>query len=150
MMKPAAVSSLRAVSPFAHQTFPFNRRLFSLRVTLVLIMISARVIQAKHVLQRPSCCFLVHRQRQQHRLYLSTSLNVLELAVPTPQDMEDVGAILSMGTGPGDVILLGGDLGAGKTCFSRGFVRAKTGDLDMRVTSPTYLLSNTYDAGDCL
>ena len=64
--------------------------------------------------------------------------------------MQDLGAILSINTGPGDVILLGGDLGAGKTCFSRGFVRARTGDLEQRVTSPTYLLSNTYDAGNVL
>jgi tRNA A37 threonylcarbamoyladenosine biosynthesis protein TsaE len=41
-----------------------------------------------------------------------------------------------------------GDLGAGKTCLSRGFIRARTGISDERVTSPTYLLSNTYDAGD--
>jgi len=68
----------------------------------------------------------------------------LKLSVPTPEDMEDVGAILSMGTTAGDTILLGGDLGAGKTCFSRGFIRARTGNVDMRVTSPTYLLCNAY------
>lgn len=42
------------------------------------------------------------------------------------------------------VICLDGDLGAGKTAFSRGFIRAATGDWFMPVTSPTYLLSNTY------
>ena len=68
----------------------------------------------------------------------------LKLSVPTPEDMEDVGAILSMGTTAGDTILLGSDLGAGKTCFSRGFIRARTGNVDMRVTSPTYLLCNAY------
>jgi tRNA A37 threonylcarbamoyladenosine biosynthesis protein TsaE len=44
------------------------------------------------------------------------------------------------------VIFLDGDLGAGKTCLARGFVRALTGDDTLRVTSPTYLLSNTYRA----
>lgn len=68
----------------------------------------------------------------------------LELEAQTIEDMEDVGAILGIGSQKGDVILLDGDLGAGKTCFSRGFVRAKTGYMDLRVTSPTYLLSNTY------
>jgi tRNA threonylcarbamoyladenosine biosynthesis protein TsaE len=58
--------------------------------------------------------------------------------------MEDVGALLSVNSGAGDVILLDGDLGAGKTCFSRGFVRARCGMPDERVTSPTYLLSNSY------
>lgn len=72
----------------------------------------------------------------------------LKLFVPTPEDMESVGAVVSMGTKGGDTILLGGDLGAGKTCFSRGFVRARTGDVEMRVTSPTYLLCNTYPAQD--
>jgi len=53
-----------------------------------------------------------------------------------------------LGTTRGDVILLDGDLGAGKTCFSRGFVRARTGIPDLTVTSPTYLLCNTYLASD--
>jgi tRNA threonylcarbamoyladenosine biosynthesis protein TsaE len=38
--------------------------------------------------------------------------------------------------------------GAGKTCFSRGFIRGRTGHgsdtENVRVTSPTYLLLNTY------
>mmetsp|Transcript_58618 Transcript_58618/g.174498 ORF Transcript_58618/g.174498 Transcript_58618/m.174498 type:complete len:331 (-) Transcript_58618:223-1215(-) len=84
--------------------------------------------------------------------YSSDDPFTMRLAVPTPEDMEDVGAVLSMGTGGGDTILLGGDLGAGKTCLSRGFVQARTGDPDMRVTSPTYLLSNSYpaDGGDII
>mmetsp|Transcript_31020 Transcript_31020/g.46780 ORF Transcript_31020/g.46780 Transcript_31020/m.46780 type:complete len:249 (-) Transcript_31020:47-793(-) len=69
----------------------------------------------------------------------------IEICVPTPDDMEDIGGILSVGSTGGDVILLDGDLGAGKTCFSRGFVRGRTGRYDERVTSPTYLLSNSYD-----
>jgi tRNA threonylcarbamoyl adenosine modification protein YjeE len=68
--------------------------------------------------------------------------------------MEDIGGILSVNTVAGDVILLDGDLGAGKTCFSRGFIRGRTGrrggdETDkIRVTSPTYLLSNTYPLED--
>jgi len=68
----------------------------------------------------------------------------LSLTIPTPSDMEDIGALLSVNSNKGDVILLDGDLGAGKTCFSRGFIRAKTGCGDERITSPTYLLSNMY------
>jgi hypothetical protein len=47
----------------------------------------------------------------------------------------------------GSVIFLQGDLGAGKTCLARGFVRAAVQDWDERVTSPTYLLSNVYQTG---
>mmetsp|Transcript_8305 Transcript_8305/g.9558 ORF Transcript_8305/g.9558 Transcript_8305/m.9558 type:complete len:273 (-) Transcript_8305:366-1184(-) len=76
----------------------------------------------------------------------NTDSITLELEVDTIEDMQDVGAVLSIASGPGDVILLDGDLGAGKTCFSRGFIRSRTGFGDIRVTSPTYLLSNTYPA----
>ena len=74
----------------------------------------------------------------------------INIWVPTAEDMEDVGGLLSVNSARGDVILLDGDLGAGKTCFSRGFVRGRTGSENERVTSPTYLLSNTYpvDGGD--
>jgi len=58
--------------------------------------------------------------------------------------LEDVGAALASITRAGDVVLLRGDLGAGKTTLTRGLVRAKCGDESMVVTSPSYLLDNTY------
>ena len=89
------------------------------------------------------------QSHESHQMIHDESSNYsLELEIETPQDMEEVGGILSMGTCGGDIILLGGDLGAGKTCFSRGFVRARTGLMDISVTSPTYLLSNTYPTDD--
>ncbi|KAL3759988.1 hypothetical protein ACHAWU_000611 [Discostella pseudostelligera] len=72
----------------------------------------------------------------------------LNLRIPTPEDMEDIGGLLSVNSTSGDIILLDGDLGAGKTCFSRGFVRGRTGLPNERVTSPTFLLSNTYPITD--
>lgn len=75
------------------------------------------------------------------------SSQALCLRIPTPEDMEDIAALLSVSTTSGDTILLDGDLGAGKTCFSRGFIRARTG-FEGRITSPTYLLSNTYLVGE--
>jgi tRNA threonylcarbamoyladenosine biosynthesis protein TsaE len=101
--------------------------------------------------------------KQQRRIVTNShssnaSLNAeyfLNLRIPTAEDMEDIGGILSVNTIAGDVILLDGDLGAGKTCFSRGFIRGRTGrrggdttDSYIRVTSPTYLLSNTYPLED--
>lgn len=49
----------------------------------------------------------------------------------------------------GDVLALRGDLGAGKTCFARGFIRELVqGDKEMEVPSPTFTLVQTYEAPD--
>ncbi|KAF4033006.1 Threonylcarbamoyl adenosine biosynthesis protein TsaE [Phytophthora infestans] len=61
------------------------------------------------------------------------------------RDMEKLGEWLARDRQAGDVLFLKGDLGCGKTCLARGFVRAYTGQKDLAVTSPTYLLVNTYD-----
>ena len=44
----------------------------------------------------------------------------------------------------GEVLLLGGDLGAGKTAFVRGLVRGLQGD-ENEVSSPTFALMNRYE-----
>ena len=46
----------------------------------------------------------------------------------------------------GDIILLNGDLGAGKTTFVKGFAKAK--GVTRPVTSPTFNLLKTYDTND--
>lgn len=50
----------------------------------------------------------------------------------------------------GDVLLLQGDLGAGKTHFARGVVQTRLAlaGLVEDVPSPTFTLVQTYDAGD--
>lgn len=45
---------------------------------------------------------------------------------------------------------LAGDLGAGKTTFARGIVRAKCEDDEMRVTSPSFLIDNAYEISEGL
>jgi len=45
----------------------------------------------------------------------------------------------------GAVIALEGDLGAGKTAFSRALIRYLCGDTTLDVPSPTFTLLQTYD-----
>ncbi len=56
---------------------------------------------------------------------------------------EALGEALSRITPPGGTWLLHGDLGAGKTTWTRGFVRGLGGDPD-DVASPTYAVLHRY------
>lgn len=47
---------------------------------------------------------------------------------------------------PGDVVLLEGELAAGKTTFVRGLVNGLGGNPDL-VSSPTFVLLQSYDCG---
>lgn len=59
---------------------------------------------------------------------------------------EGLGARLSEALRPGDLLLLEGPLGAGKTTMVRGLVAALGGD-PAEVCSPTFVLVETYDLG---
>jgi tRNA threonylcarbamoyladenosine biosynthesis protein TsaE len=56
-----------------------------------------------------------------------------------------VGAALAATLTPGDVVLLEGEMGAGKTTFVRGAARAL--GFDGPVTSPTFTIGRRYDGG---
>ena len=60
----------------------------------------------------------------------------------SPEETESFGAQYAMSLVPGDVIALEGDLGAGKTAFTRGVLRAL--GYQGRVTSPTFAIANEY------
>lgn len=48
---------------------------------------------------------------------------------------------------PRDIIILAGDMGAGKTAFTVGFSRAMRVSDDEQVSSPTFTLVHSYDSG---
>lgn len=59
---------------------------------------------------------------------------------------EALGEALAGITPPGGTWLLRGELGAGKTTWTRGFLRGLGGDPD-EVASPTYAVLHRYSAG---
>ncbi len=67
----------------------------------------------------------------------------MEYLSHSEQETEALGAALAEKLGPGDVVAYRGDLGAGKTAFTRGLARGLgcTG----RVTSPTFTIVNEYE-----
>ena len=69
----------------------------------------------------------------------------MQFITNSPAETESVGAALSKILSPGAVIAYRGDLGAGKTAFTRGLARG----LGYRepVTSPTYTIVNEYLGG---
>jgi tRNA threonylcarbamoyladenosine biosynthesis protein TsaE len=63
-------------------------------------------------------------------------------ATKSVDDTREVGAALAELARPGDVVVLAGDLGTGKTAFAQGFARGL--GVTEQVTSPTFILARTY------
>lgn len=83
----------------------------------------------------------LHESADGTTLVLVRSLPV-SVDVPTADDMRALGGRLAALTRPGDVLLLTGDLGAGKTTLVQGLADG----LDVRghVTSPTFVIARVH------
>ena len=69
----------------------------------------------------------------------------MEFITNSPAETEKIGEALGKTIKPGTVIAYRGDLGAGKTAFTRGLARG-LGSTEL-VTSPTYTIVNEYLGG---
>ena len=69
----------------------------------------------------------------------------MEFITNSPEQTEAVGQALAAVLQPGDILAYRGDLGAGKTAFTRGLAKG-LGSADP-VTSPTYTIVNEYLSG---
>ncbi len=69
----------------------------------------------------------------------------MEVVTNSEQETEALGARLAEKLEPGAVLAFTGDLGAGKTAFTRGLARGL--GITERVTSPTFTIVNEYLGG---
>lgn len=68
---------------------------------------------------------------------------MIELESASPEETERIAASLASLLSPGDVVLVSGELGSGKTTFVRGACRAL--GVDGPVTSPTFTIGHRYE-----
>jgi tRNA threonylcarbamoyladenosine biosynthesis protein TsaE len=68
---------------------------------------------------------------------------MLELRATSLADTHAIAAVLAELCRPGDLVVLSGEMGAGKTAFAKGFGVAL--GVTEPITSPTFTLVHTYD-----
>ena len=69
----------------------------------------------------------------------------MQIRTISPEETEAVGRKIAAKLLPGDIIAYYGDLGAGKTAFTRGLAAGL--GVTEQVTSPTYTIVNEYLSG---
>ncbi|MDE2376675.1 tRNA (adenosine(37)-N6)-threonylcarbamoyltransferase complex ATPase subunit type 1 TsaE [Bradyrhizobium sp.] len=74
-----------------------------------------------------------------------TATTTFAVALPNETATAQLMADLALLVGPGDVITLSGDLGAGKTAAARAMIRYLAGDETLEVPSPTFTLVQGYE-----
>ncbi len=71
------------------------------------------------------------------------AFSCLTVTTASAEETQDYGALVGHLLRPGDLLLLQGPIGAGKTCFTQGLARGM--GLGARVTSPSFTLANVYE-----
>jgi len=70
---------------------------------------------------------------------------MIHAATKAVEQTKELAATIAALVRPGDIVLLSGDLGAGKTAFVQGFARAL--GIVEHVTSPTFTIARAYEGG---
>lgn len=68
-----------------------------------------------------------------------------DVLAPSEEATRRLARDLAFAIGPGDVVALSGDLGAGKTALARAIIRTLAGDERLEVPSPTFTLIQLYE-----
>jgi tRNA threonylcarbamoyladenosine biosynthesis protein TsaE len=68
-----------------------------------------------------------------------------QLFLPDDDATDALGARLAASLAPGDLVLLEGGLGAGKTALARAVIRALSGNETLEVPSPSFALVQPYE-----
>lgn len=63
----------------------------------------------------------------------------------SPEETLKIAYDMALDSGPGDIICLSGDLGVGKTIFTKGFARGL--GIEEPVVSPTFTIVQVYESG---
>lgn len=72
---------------------------------------------------------------------------MIELVSTSPAQTREIAAAVAASCRPGDVIVLAGPMGAGKTAFAGGFAAGLGVGPDEPVASPTFTLVHTHESG---
>lgn len=73
----------------------------------------------------------------------ANSVPAVSAKTSSVEETRELAALLAKVFQPGDVVVLSGDLGAGKTAFTQGLGLAL--GIDHPITSPTFTLANKYE-----
>ena len=63
----------------------------------------------------------------------------------SPDETQAIAKQIASQAQPGDIYLLNGEMGAGKTAFSKGFAQGL--GINQHITSPTFTILNIYEEG---
>jgi tRNA threonylcarbamoyladenosine biosynthesis protein TsaE len=72
---------------------------------------------------------------------------VIDLRSDSVATTHEIAGVIAGLVRPRDIIVLAGDMGAGKTAFTVGFTRALGVSEDDQVSSPTFTLVHSYNSG---